>query len=214
MIILSRRIKPWCWRCILRSGEGSSPALLLNVKPQEVVQHALAIVPAKHVDGVLVGNYRVLGTASPHKLITCRHFSPSVDCLKWPKVKSKTFSCLWPIGVELCVKWSWICHDHFRKSHFFSLITSPVGHSWGVSQSSPEITKVWSRWTLFTEQLSWRKSIECYVMAYGLWAMAMAHHMAEQHAPAAVALQLKSIEGITFLILGLQRTITFYSASA
>ena len=94
MIILSRRFKPWCWRCILRSGEGSSPALLLNVKPQEVVQHALAIVPAKHVDGVLVGNHRVLGTASPHKLITCRHFSPSVDCLKWPKVKSKTFSCL------------------------------------------------------------------------------------------------------------------------
>ena len=94
MIILSQRFKPWCWRCILRSGEGSSPALLLNVKPQEVVQHALAIVPAKHVDGVLVGNYRVLGTASPHKLITCRHFSPSVDCLKWPKVKSKTFSCL------------------------------------------------------------------------------------------------------------------------
>ena len=44
-------------------------------------------------------------------------------------------------------------------------------------------------------------------------AMAMAHHMAEQHAPAAVALQLKSIEGITFLILGLQKT-TFYSASA
>ena len=145
MIILSQTFKPWCWRCILRSGEGSSPALLLYVKPQEVVQHALAIVPAKHVDGVLVGNHRVLGTASPHKLITCRHLSPSVDCLKRSKVKSKTFSCLWPIGVELCVKWSWICHDHFRKGHFFSLITSPVGHSWGVSQSSPEITKVWSR---------------------------------------------------------------------
>ena len=45
-------------------------------------------------------------------------------------------------------------------------------------------------------------------------ALAMAHHMAEQHAPAAVALQLKSIEGITFLILGLQKTITVYSASA
>ena len=45
-------------------------------------------------------------------------------------------------------------------------------------------------------------------------AMTVAHHMAEQHAPAAVALQLKSIKGITFLILGLQKTITVYSASA
>merc|ERR1719505_551556 len=68
------QIKPWCWGSILRSGEGSSPALLLDVKPQEVVQHALAIVPTKHVDGVLVGNHRVLGAASPDKLITCRHF--------------------------------------------------------------------------------------------------------------------------------------------
>ena len=164
MIILSQRFKPWCWRCILRSGEGSSPALFLDVKPQEVVQHALAIVPAKHVDGVLVGNHRVLGAASPHKLITCRHFSPAMNCLKWPKVKSKTFSCLWPIRIELCVKWSWICHDHFRKSHFFSLITSPVGHSWGVSQSSPEITKVWSRWTVvMTEKYR--------MLCNGLWPM-------------------------------------------
>ena len=209
MIILSRRIKPWCWRCILRSGEGSSPALLLNVKPQEVVQHALAIVPAKHVDGVLVGNHRVLGAASPHKLITCRHFSPAMNCLKWPKVKSKTFSCLWPIRIELCVKWSWICHDHFRKSHFFSLITSPVGHSWGVSQSSPEMCGA-------GEHCSLNRSHDGKVIFNRLKAvaMAMAHHMAEQHAPAAVALQLKSIEGITFLILGLQKTITFYSASA
>ena len=52
------------------------------------------------------------------------------------------------------------------------------------------------------------------MLCNGLKAMAMPHHMAEQHTPAAVALQLKSIEGVTFLILGLQKTITVYSASA
>ncbi len=69
--------------------KGPTPGLLLNVEPQQVVQHALAIVAAKYVHCITVGDDGVLGSGSSHKDVALWHFSPQMNCFEWSKVKSQ-----------------------------------------------------------------------------------------------------------------------------
>ena len=55
-----KKYQPWGRRSILRSRESSTPTLLFHIKPQQVIQHALAIVSAKNIDSVFVSDHGVL----------------------------------------------------------------------------------------------------------------------------------------------------------
>lgn len=64
------------------------PGLLADVKPNQVIEHGFAIVPAEHVDGVLVRYGCVLAASVDHinkllsvvdDLVDCQHKNVNKD---------------------------------------------------------------------------------------------------------------------------------------
>ena len=59
----------------------AAPTLVFDVKDEDIVEHGLAIVAAEHVHAVLVGHHGVLTAASADELVALWHLPPPVDRL-------------------------------------------------------------------------------------------------------------------------------------
>ena len=77
----SRVIISRCWW--KASVESTAPRLFSNIKSKEVIEHPLAIVSAKDIDGIFVGNYSVLAPTVTNEACTFWQKGPLVDFLTW-----------------------------------------------------------------------------------------------------------------------------------
>ena len=66
----------WCRR--LSSRESSSPWLFFDVEPQQVIQHVLAIVSSKNINGIFERNYSVLTPPGYYKKIYQYNYSQRI----------------------------------------------------------------------------------------------------------------------------------------
>lgn len=78
------------------SDQGTTPRLFLRVKPEEIVEHGLAVVAAKDVERVLVGDQGVLGPSRAHKLVAVGHLAPSVNLFERTEIQRQTLLMLGP----------------------------------------------------------------------------------------------------------------------
>ena len=71
-------------------GRGATPRLLLDVKPQQIIEHSFAIVTPKDINGIVECDCGVFRSGCPDEFVAFGHSPPSIDNFKRAKIKSQT----------------------------------------------------------------------------------------------------------------------------